>query len=198
MSDSTRTTTLLALACAGAAAVLGASELMTTFQFTPPGGEALEVSQNVTEAADRHNYALLVLAVFALVALMIALYTGSELAAYAVAAAGVLALLIFLIVDLPDANKIGTIDDARSSFIDAKAEPQPGFWLELIGALLLAVCGGALTTVPSTHLALGDAPKGERRPRKRGKAKPTEADANADQSDENDDAWEWPEAKSRR
>lgn len=144
-----RTATLLVFACAAAAAILAASEFMTTFQLTPPGGEALDVPQHVTEAADRHNYALLVLAVFALIALAVSVYTGSQVATFAVAAAGVIALLIFLIGDLPDANRIGTFDDRRESFIDAKAEPQPGFWLALIGSLLLALCGAALATLPS-------------------------------------------------
>ena len=44
-----------------------------------------------------------------------------------------IALLIFLVIDLPDANSIGTLDDDQS-FIDAKAEPAAGFWLELVGA----------------------------------------------------------------
>lgn len=156
-----RTTLLLALAIAASAAVLAASEFMTTFEFTPPGGEALEVPQEVTEAADRHNYAMLVLSIFALVAMLGAVAYGSQASAYAVAAAGGIALLIFLIGDLPDAGRIGTIDDDRQSFIDAEAQPQPGFWLELIGALLLAICGGALATMPQSELQLGPGTGGD-------------------------------------
>jgi len=141
-----RTEMMLAMACAAGAAALGASEFMDTFQFVPPGGEAVDVPGSA-EAAERHNYALLVLAVFALGFLFAALLTGSQIAYFAVAAAGLIALLIFLIGDLPDANKIGTIDDERQSFVDAKAEPQAGFWLELVGSLVLAVCGIALATM---------------------------------------------------
>jgi hypothetical protein len=68
-------------------------------------------------------------------------------AAMAVAVCGLVALLIFLIGDLPDVNKIGTLDDPRQSFIDAQAKPVAGFWLELIGALVLTVCGAALATI---------------------------------------------------
>ena len=146
MNGFNRTEMLLALACAAGAAALGASEFMDTFEFVPPGGEAVDVPGSA-EAAERHNYALLVLAVFALGALLAALLTGSQIAYFAVAAAGVIALLIFLVGDLPDANKIGTIDDERQSFVDAKAEPQAGFWLELVGSLVLAVCGIALATL---------------------------------------------------
>ena len=56
---------LLPIACLVAAALLFASELMTTFEFIPPGGEATR-SQS---AGDRHGYAQIVLAAFAVVAL---------------------------------------------------------------------------------------------------------------------------------
>jgi len=153
VSRLSRTEMLLALACAAGAAALGASEFMEIFEFTPPGGEAIQSS----EASDRHNYALLVLAAFALGALLVALLTGSQIAHFAVAAAGVVALLIFLIGDLPDANKIGNL--RGESFVDAKAEPQPGFWLELVGSLVLAVCGIALAT-----MQVGQSSEGARPP----------------------------------
>ena len=44
-------------------------------------------------------------------------------------------------------NNVGTLDDPRQSFIDAEAKPVAGFWLELIGALVLTVCGAALATL---------------------------------------------------
>jgi hypothetical protein len=145
-----RTEALLALGCVAAAILLGVSELMQTFQLTPPGGEALQAS----DAIDRHHGAILVLAIAALIALALAVTTGSKPAAVAVAVCGAIALLIFLINDLPDANKIGTLDDARQSFVDAKAMPQDGFWFELIGALLLSLCGAALATMPSYRIKL--------------------------------------------
>ncbi len=149
-----RTEPMLALACLGAIIILGASELMTTFELTPPGGEALQAS----DALDRHSGSILVLAVTAVIALAVTVTTGSKPAAFAIAVCGVIALLIFLIGDLPDANKIGTLDDSRESFIDAKAEPQNGFWFELVGSLMLSVCGGALATLPSWRLKLFGAP----------------------------------------
>ena len=141
---------LLAVGCLAAAVLLGASELMDTFHLTPPGGEALQASK----AIDRHHGAILVLAVAAVIALVVAVTTGSKPAAAAVAVCGVIALLIFLINDLPDANKIGTLGDARESFVDAKAVPQQGFWFMLIGALLLSLCGVALATMPGYRIKL--------------------------------------------
>jgi hypothetical protein len=145
---------LLPYACIAAAVALFASELMTTFQFIAPGGEPLCTQQ----ATDRHHFALVVLAIFAVGAVIVAVLGASKPAAISVAVAGVLALLVFLIVDLPDANNIGTLGDSCSSvpsqsFFDAKAVPQAGFWLEMVGALALALSGAALAALSADQLA---------------------------------------------
>ena len=139
---------LLPVACLVAAGLLIASELMTTFEFVPPGGEAIS-SQS---AGDRHSYAQIVLAAGAIIAVGAAVFNGSKPAAVAVAACGVIALLIFLLLDLPDANNVGTLDDARQSFFNAEAVPQPGFWLQLVGALGLSITGIALATLSPEQL----------------------------------------------
>ena len=143
---------LLPIACIAAAALLAASELMTTFHFTPPGGVALCAQQ----ASDRHYYAPFVLAVFASVCVVIAVASGSKPAAAAVAVAGGLALLIFLTIDLPDANNVGTLGNSCGPAVTdltAKAVPQTGFWFEMVGALLLALCGTALATLTPEQLS---------------------------------------------
>jgi hypothetical protein len=137
---------LLPLACAGACALLAASEFMDTFKLDGPGPN-LEVVQT---AADQHHYALLVLSCFALAALAVAVVAGSKPAATAVAVCGAGALLIFLLIDLPDAGKVGAIGDVN--FTEVRAEPATGFWLELAGALVLAICGGALATLSPDQL----------------------------------------------
>jgi hypothetical protein len=134
---------MLPVTCAAAAVALGVSDFMDTFALRPPGGE----TQELLSAGDRHHYALTVLAVFALVALVVAVLTGSKPAALAVGVCGGLALLLFLVVDLPDAGKIGTLNDVRQSFTDAKAYPVAGFYLELAGAAVLAFAGGAYATL---------------------------------------------------
>lgn len=140
---------LLPLACIAAAIVLFGSQLMTMFEFTPPGAEPIE-SRSVI---DHHGPALLIIAGFAILATIISVWAGSKPAAIAVAAMGTLALLIFLLIDLPDAGQVGTLNDARQSFIDAEAIPQSGFWLEMVGALALALAGTALGTMSSAQLA---------------------------------------------
>jgi pyruvate/2-oxoglutarate dehydrogenase complex dihydrolipoamide acyltransferase (E2) component len=140
---------LLPLACIAAAVCLFASELMTTFEFTPPGGEPL-ADQG---AGERHGNAMFLIAVFAIAATVAAVMLASRPAAIAVAATGTIALLIFLLNDLPDAGSIGTLDDPRQSFFDAEAVPQPGFWLEMVSAVGLALSGAALATLDEAQLA---------------------------------------------
>lgn len=140
---------LLPLACIASAAVLFAAELLTMFEFRPPDGEALD-SQT---AGERHGYALAVIAAFACVATLFAVRAASRPAAIAVAVAGSLALLAFLIVDVPDAGAVGTLEDARQSFFDAEAVPREGFWLGLVGSVGLAVSGIALAGLTPEQLA---------------------------------------------
>jgi hypothetical protein len=174
-----RTETLLVLACAGAAAMLGASQFIDIFHLTPPGAEALqEISSK-----DQHGYATLVLAIFALALILVTVGARDEqvrqVAAMAVAICGLIALLIFLIGDLPDVNKIGTLDDPRQSFIDAEAKPVAGFWLELVGSLVLTVCGAALATMrPRVKTGSGH----ERRRRRQVSGPPAPADRRSERS----------------
>jgi len=139
---------LLPLACIGGALLLIASELLDTFLFEGAGQTPLEVAGG----GERHLYALLVLGLFAIGAMLVAILSGSKPAAIAVAAAGFTALLIFLVVDLPDVGKVGTFDDPNQTFLQAKAQPEDGFWIELIGALVLTVCGGAMATLDGRQL----------------------------------------------
>lgn len=139
---------LLPVACVAAAVLLIVSELGTTFELTPTGRGALQE----IEAGDRHGYSLLVLGAFAIVATGVAVGVGSRPATLAVAAAGAIALLIFLLVDLPDVNQVGPIEDPVLVIPDARAEPQTGFWLEMVGAVGLALAGGGLATLRPEQL----------------------------------------------
>lgn len=134
---------LLPLAAIVSAVVLGASEFMTTFEFTAAGGDPLQVS----EASDRHTYGLLVLAVFAIVMVLAHVRTAARPPALAAAAAGAVALLVFLVGDLPDVNKVGDLSDPVLGLTAARAEPQPGFWLELVGSVGLALAAGVMAAL---------------------------------------------------
>jgi hypothetical protein len=183
-----RLTRLLPLAILVSALALFASELMTTFEFTPPGAEPL-LEQ---DASERHGNALMVIAAFAVGALALAVFTASKPAAIAVAVAGAVALLLFLLIDLPDANAIGTLNEDR--FIDAEAVPREGFYMELFGALALAISGVALATLTPDQLAAlrppGRTATSEARARSR-------ADADAKAAAANNGAPESREARSK-
>ena len=139
---------LLPIACLLAAIVLFASQLMTMFEFTPPGAEPL-ASRSVI---DHHGPVLLILASFSVLTLLVAVLARSQPAAIATAIAGVISLLIFLLIDLPDAGQVGTLDDPRQLFLTAETVPQEGFWLELVGVLGLAISGIALATLTPEQL----------------------------------------------
>ena len=139
---------LLPWACLLSAGVLIASELMTLFELTPPGAEPLDE----VLAREQHGNAMFVIGGFAIMLTIVAVWGASRPAALGVAVMGTMALLIFLIADVPDAGQVGTLDDARQSFIDAEAVPQEGFWLEMLGALGLAISGAALATMSAEQL----------------------------------------------
>jgi hypothetical protein len=140
---------LLAVACLVSACVLGYSDFGTSFELTQGGEPIQELA-----AGDRHSYAMLVLAIFAIGALFVAVGAGSKPAATAVALAGATALILFLAIDLPKANQIGDLNEAGQFLAQAKAEPAAGFWLSLLGALGLAISGGALATLPPEQLLM--------------------------------------------
>ena len=131
-----------------AAVALGISEFMPTFEFSPPGGDPLAEQL----AGDRHGYAMLLLAVFAVVALTIAIFTGQRAAALATAGFGIAALILFLVIDLPDVNELGDIDNQALGLASARAEPQPGFWLEAVGAVALGLASIAFATLTAEQL----------------------------------------------
>jgi hypothetical protein len=107
---------------------------------------------------------------------IVAVTAGSKPAAIAVGIAGVAGLVLFLTIDLPHANNTGTLGPcnatAAANFFDAKANPQAGFWLEMVGALALALSGVALATLSPEQLRairprwLGGSKEDERPPTK--------------------------------
>ncbi|MGZ4272033.1 MAG: hypothetical protein ACXVFN_21955 [Solirubrobacteraceae bacterium] len=113
---------------------------------------------------DRHGPALLLLGLFAL-AMAAGALRGARPAAVALAAVGVVSLVLIAITDVPNLHKVGFIGKL---YEDAVAGPQAGFYLETAGCVLLIAAGGAL-------LMLGaPAPRPER-PRRRPRVRPRPA-----------------------
>ena len=94
---------------------------------------------------DRHGPALLVIALFASVMIAGAL-RGARPAMTALAALGLVALLIAVIGDVPDLDETGFIGQV---YEDAAAGPKAGFYLETLGAVLLLASGGLMLALPS-------------------------------------------------
>lgn len=172
MSRLLRAEMVLPLTIVAAAIMLGVSEFMTTFVLTsgPDPQEALT-------AADRHHFALLILAVFAILATAYAIATGLRAAAIAAAAFGLVALLLFLLIDLPDAGKAGPLgDDPAIYFADARSDPQAGFWLEAIGSVVLGLATVGFATLTGEQLRAPAALFGGSKSRRAGAAASTAAE----------------------
>jgi hypothetical protein len=134
---------LLPAACGIGAVMLVASTFMVRFKIDVEGTIVERVKGGSSVAV-----ALLLLGLLALLALIATMGTGARAPALAVALAGTIALALVLIGDLPDVNRRGTL----SNFVTGKAVPGAGFWFELVGAVVVAVCGVAIATMRSRDL----------------------------------------------
>jgi hypothetical protein len=86
--------------------------------------KVLTVSKESISGGSHHSYALLILGIFALPMAYGATRGDSRPAMAALAAIGLVALVIMLAVDLPDIHKTGVIGQR---FTDASASPKTGF-----------------------------------------------------------------------
>jgi len=86
-----------------------------------------------------HSYALLPLAVLAIWLTILVMTLGSRPALVAIGVLGVIALLISLLGDLPDAHASGLIGTFRTHYVSASASPSAGFYMETLGGVLLVI-----------------------------------------------------------
>ena len=128
---------LLVLLLSGAAALILA-EFLTLYEVraattVPDGGSS--------SVGGHHAYALLPIAI-ALVPMSIGAVRGGSLpAALATLVLALAAVVIVVLVDLPDVNETGLIGEA---YEEAQARPRAGFYVETLGATLVLV-GAVLT-----------------------------------------------------
>jgi hypothetical protein len=91
-----------------------------------------------------HAYALVPVALLVALLAFGVWRVGSRPALLAIGVLGVLALLIGLLGDLPDAHKSGLIATAGHHYATAAATPSAGLYMETLGAVVLvitSVCG---------------------------------------------------------
>ena len=126
---------LLALACLAGVAALVAATFSTVIEI-----KVVTVTKAELTGYDRHGAALLVIAGFSVVVLVGAL-RGARPAAAALAIAGLTALAIVVIGDVPDIHETGEVGQL---FEQAAAGAKSGFYLETLGGVLLLIAGGGL------------------------------------------------------
>jgi hypothetical protein len=99
------------------------------------------------------SYALIPIALLAVVLAWGAVATGNRWALVALVALGIAALLIALIGDLPDAQASGKTIHTAAGFRNASDKPSAGLYLETLGAIVLVVAGGCglLLGAPGTR-----------------------------------------------
>jgi cytochrome bd-type quinol oxidase subunit 2 len=114
------------------------AETLDLFRVVTPGGVTSNAAGSIQSGADQHSWALGVIGVVIGAAALLARWTRQRLPAWAAVALAVLALGIVLIADLPDVTSSGLTTEIET----AEAQPEAGFWVELVGALA-ALCGAA-------------------------------------------------------
>ena len=123
-----------------------------------------------TRTGSHDSYALIPIAVLVVLLAFAVLRAGSRPALLGIGIAGLVALLIALLGDLPDANSTGNLIAPSGQVVAARTSPGVGMYLETTGAvLLIATCGLGF-------LFLGPPPPPARGPRERS-PRPAEAAA---------------------
>ena len=126
---------LAAVAVAGALMLL-AAELSPLYTVVVG---ALGTPRRSVTAGSHHGYALALVALAAL-AMTAGALRGAPAAAIALAVLGAVALIIALVIDLPDTRATGTLREALS-FADARARAGSALGLEIAGGAALIVAG---------------------------------------------------------
>jgi hypothetical protein len=133
---------------AAAAAVLGGllllyAETLDLYRIVTPSGSISNAAGSVRTGSDQHSWALGVMGIAAAVAVVLALVTRQRLPALAATTLGLTALILALTWDLPDVTSSGLTTDREAG----AADPGPGFWLELVGALLVTAGSASLAAI---------------------------------------------------
>jgi hypothetical protein len=120
------------------ALLLVVAEFTTLFTVqTAAGGSIKSVG-----TGSHDSFGLIPIAVAAVVLAWVAVSTGSRLALVALGGLGLVALLIALVGDLPDAQASGTIGSITAGFRTAIDKPSAGLYLETFGAIVLVIAAG--------------------------------------------------------
>jgi hypothetical protein len=120
--------------------------LLLVAEFSPLYKETSSASLlplRTVHAGSHHGYALVPIALVAIVLVAAIRRSAGRPALLALGALGIIAALIALLGDLPGATAAGFAHVTGQGFVKAKDVPQLGFYLETLGAALLLVTGAA-------------------------------------------------------
>jgi hypothetical protein len=95
------------------------------------------------QTGSHHSYALLPIAIATVVLTLEVWRHGSRLALLATGVLGVVALLIALLGDLPDAHATGLVGSLATGLKVASASPSAGLYLETLGGVVLLITAAA-------------------------------------------------------
>ncbi len=121
------------------ALVLVIAEFMTLYAVRVIRGSA---SVPPVAAGTENHYALIPIALLALVLVVAAIRLGDRWALVAVAVLGLIALLIGLLHDLPDARRTGLVGSLHTGWVRGASSPKVGMYMETLGAVLLMLTAG--------------------------------------------------------
>jgi uncharacterized membrane protein len=127
-----------------AGSLLGAL-LMIVAEFTTLFTVHVETSSRpikTVTTGPHHSYALLLIALVVAGLALAVWRDSSRPALLAIGLLGVVALLIALLGDLPDAHATGLAGSSTTRYVDARSTPSAGLYLETLGAVVLMItCG---------------------------------------------------------
>jgi hypothetical protein len=132
------------------------AEFTTLFDVTTGAGGSPVKSVGT---GSHHAYAMVPIALLAGLLAYGVWRVGSRPALLSMGLLAVIALLIALLGDLPDAHTSGLITSSGGRYVSASSNPSAGLYLETLGGVVLlitCVCG---------FLLLGPPPRPARRPR---------------------------------
>jgi hypothetical protein len=135
------------------AALLVLSKFLDVVRFVDLSGALIPGA----EATHKGTAAMVVIGVAAGVAALFARWAEHSLPALAAAALGAIALAIVLIGDLSDVTSSGI----TSGKLIGEADPGPGFWVELAGAIVTTAAGLTLARLLALERA-ATSPAGDR------------------------------------
>jgi hypothetical protein len=126
------------------ALLLAYSQFQDLFEIVSLGGVVLDAPGAVRDGIDQHGWALVVLAAASMGGGVLAWASGQPLPAWGAALVAMIALVITLGFDLPDATSEGLTGSGKEL---GEAEPAVGLWLQLAGSIALLVTSVSLALV---------------------------------------------------